>query len=144
MESFRPSQSIKVMNEIKNILVVDDEKDVEYLFLQRFRKEIKNKALSLSFAFSADEALAYLKEMSANDIVLVLSDINMPGKSGIELLQIIKKDFPDLKVIMVSAYNDEEHRNMAQNSGADDFISKPVDFSILKERVMMEIENINS
>ena len=129
---------------MKNVLIVDDERDVEYLFLQRFRKEIKNQALALSFAFSADEALSYLKSMSADDIVLVLSDINMPGKSGIELLQIIKKDFPELKVIMVSAYNDEEHRSMAQNSGADDFISKPVDFNILKERVMLEINNIKS
>lgn len=124
---------------MKNILVVDDEQDVQFLFLQKFRKEIRKELINFNFAFSADEALNYLREMSPTDIVLVLSDINMPGRSGIELLQIIKKEFPNLKVIMISAYSDENHRSMAQNSGADDFIPKPVDFDILKERIMSEV-----
>lgn len=126
---------------MKNVLVVDDEHDVELLFRQRFRKEIKSNLLNLNFAFSADEALEHIRTMNAEDIVMVLSDINMPGRSGIELLQIIKKEFPDMKVIMVSAYNDDEHRQMAESSGADDFISKPVDFSVLKERVLKELES---
>lgn len=126
---------------MKNVLVVDDEHDVELLFRQRFRKEMKSNLLNLNFAFSADEALEHIRTMNAEDIVMVLSDINMPGRSGIELLQIIKKEFPDMKVIMVSAYNDDEHRQMAESSGADDFISKPVDFSVLKERVLKELES---
>ncbi len=126
---------------MKNVLVVDDEHDVELLFRQRFRKETKSNLLNLNFAFSADEALENIRTMNSEDIVMVLSDINMPGRSGIELLQIIKKEFPDMKVIMVSAYNDDEHRQMAESSGADDFISKPVDFSVLKERVLRELEN---
>lgn len=126
---------------MKNVLVVDDEHDVELLFRQRFRKEVKSNLLNLNFAFSADEALEHIRTMNAEDIVMVLSDINMPGRSGIELLQIIKKEFPDMKVIMVSAYNDDEHRQMAESSGADDFISKPVDFSVLKERVLKELES---
>ena len=124
---------------MKSILIVDDETDVEYLFLQKFRKEIKEGVIDFNFAFSANAALEFLKGVPATDIVLVLSDINMPGKSGIELLQIIKSQFPHLKVFMVTAYNDEEHRLMAQNSGADDFIGKPVDFSELKERILEAI-----
>jgi two-component system, response regulator, stage 0 sporulation protein F len=124
---------------MKNILVVDDEPDMQFLFLQKFRKELRQGLLNFNFAFSADEALGFLREMSPEDIVLVLSDINMPGRSGIELLQIIKKESPGLKVIMVSAYNDDNHRSMAKKSGADDFISKPVDFDILKERILNEI-----
>jgi len=76
-----------------------------------------------------------LRKKSAQEFLLVLSDINMPGKSGIELLQIIKEDHPSIKVFMVSAYNDSEYRLKATESGADDFIAKPVDFNILKERV---------
>ena len=124
---------------MKNVLIVDDETDVEFLFMQKFRKEIKEGIVKFNFAFSADQALEFLKNMPATDIILVLSDINMPGRSGIELLKILKSDFPHLKVFMVSAYNDDEHRSMAERSGADDFISKPVDFNELKSRVMSAI-----
>ncbi len=124
---------------MKNILIVDDEADVEFLFVQKFRKEIKEGIIKFNFAFSADEALEVLRNMPSTDIILVLSDINMPGRSGIELLKILKNDFPHLKVFMVSAYNDEEHRSMAQKSGADDFIAKPVDFNELKARVLTAI-----
>ena len=126
---------------MKNILIVDDEEDMKHLFLQKFRKELREGLLKFNFAFSADEALSYSRDLSPTDIVLTLSDINMPGRSGIELLQIIKKEFPNLKVIMVSAYNDENHRSMAKKAGADDFFSKPVNFDILKDRVMQEINN---
>ena len=118
------------------ILVVDDEQDVELLFRQKYRKELKNGDFEFYFAFSANDALAFLKKLQPFDIVLVLSDINMPGMNGLELLRIIKSDFEALKVIMVTAYGDTSNHQTAINYGADDFITKPVDFNILKERIL--------
>lgn len=117
------------------ILVVDDERDVEALFNQRFRKEIKNNAVDIQFAFSGEDALHYLQTLDPFDVVLVLSDINMPGMTGLELLRLIKKEFNTLQVIMVTAYGDDNNYSNAINYGADDFISKPVDFTLLKERI---------
>ena len=122
------------------ILVVDDEKDVKILFQQRFRKEIKKGELDFVFAFSGEEALETLKAM-AQEAVLILSDINMPGMSGLQLLEIIKKDFitPPPIVMMVTAYGDEENFNIAKELGADDFLTKPVDFKLLKEKLIHNI-----
>lgn len=122
------------------ILVVDDEKDVKILFQQRFRKEIKLGELDFVFAFSGEEALETLKAM-AQEAVLILSDINMPGMSGLQLLEIIKKDFitPPPIVMMVTAYGDEENFNIAKELGADDFLTKPVDFKLLKEKLIHNI-----
>lgn len=122
------------------ILVVDDEKDVKILFQQRFRKEIKLGELDFVFAFSGEEALETLKAM-AQEAVLILSDINMPGMSGLQLLEIIKKDFitPPPIVMMVTAYGDEENFNIAKELGADDFLTKPVDFKLLKEKLIHTI-----
>lgn len=117
------------------ILVVDDERDVEALFTQRFRKEIKNKAVDIQFAFSGEDALHYLQTLDPFDVVLVLSDINMPGMTGLELLRLIKKEFNTLQVIMVTAYGDDNNYANAINYGADDFVSKPVDFTLLKEKI---------
>lgn len=117
------------------ILVVDDEKDVEALFTQRFRKEIKNRTVDIQFAFNGEDALHYLQTLNPFDVVLVLSDINMPGMTGLELLRIIKKEFKTLQVIMVTAYGDDNNYSNAINYGADDFVSKPVDFSLLKEKI---------
>ena len=118
------------------ILVVDDEKDVQALFEQRFRKEIKNGEVNLVFAFSGEEALTY---MQANDheAVLILSDINMPGMSGLELLKQIKQkyDTPPPVVMMITAYGDDENYNQAMQLGADDFLTKPLDFTALKEKL---------
>lgn len=119
------------------LLIVDDERDVQPLFEQRFRKEIRERKLSLAFAFSASEALHYLAEHGEED-PLVLSDINMPGMSGLELLQQIKKKGPGAaspKVVMVSAYGDEENYRQAQELGADGFLTKPLDFTLLKEQL---------
>lgn len=118
------------------MLVVDDERDVELLFLQKFRKEIRSGEVELNFAFNANEALTFLKALNPFDLVVVLSDINMPGTTGLELLKIIKKEYKDLRVMMITAYGDEKNYQNAISTGADAFLSKPVDFSKLKEKVM--------
>jgi CheY-like chemotaxis protein len=122
------------------ILVVDDEQDVKTLFQQRFRKEIRKGELNFMFAFSGEEALEVLKDME-QEAVLILSDINMPGMSGLQLLEKIKKDFvaPPPIVMMVTAYGDEENYNTAKQLGADDFLTKPVDFKILKEKLIQQL-----
>ncbi len=119
------------------ILVVDDEKDVQDLFLQRFRKEIRKGEIDFAFAFSGEEALSYLKAHK-QEAVLILSDINMPGMSGLELLEKIKKNYtaPPPTVMMVTAYGDEENYNTAKRLGADDFLTKPVDFKVLKDKLI--------
>lgn len=118
------------------ILVVDDERDVEALFRQRFRKELRAGEVDFKFVFSAEEALDYLRQLSPFDLVLVLSDINMPGMTGLELLKIVKEQFPHLQVFMISAYGDDENHSTAQNYGADDFVTKPVDFTNLKNKIL--------
>jgi CheY-like chemotaxis protein len=123
------------MNNSFNILVVDDEQDVQWLFRQRFRREVKAGQLSLQFAFSGKEALDYLQQGGAAHVVTVLSDINMPGMTGLELLQKIKTAYPDLKVIMITAYSDEYNYQTALASGADDYFTKPIDFSTLKRKI---------
>jgi two-component system chemotaxis response regulator CheY len=117
------------------ILVVDDENDVEFLFLQQFRKEIRNKELEFNFAFSGEEALKYMKTLDPFDIVLLMSDINMPGMTGLELLKQTRPMFPELKIIMVTAYDDEKNYKTSIEYGADDFITKPVDFELLKKKM---------
>ena len=118
------------------ILVVDDEKDIQPLFLQRFRNEIKAGVLIFEFAFSGEEALKYLENFR-HEVVLILSDINMPGMSGLELLEKIKLKHhtPPPLVMMITAYGDQENYKKAMELGADDFVTKPVDFNILKERI---------
>jgi two-component system, chemotaxis family, chemotaxis protein CheY len=118
------------------ILVVDDEKDVQTLFEQRFRKEIKSGEMEFVFAFSGEEGLAYLYAHE-HEAVLILSDINMPGMSGLELLEKIKSKYmkPPPVVMMITAYGDAENYNTAKRLGADDFLTKPVDFTVLKEKL---------
>ena len=118
------------------ILVVDDEADVQPLFLQRFRKEIKEHEVEFDFALSGEEALSYLEEKHS-EVILILSDINMPGMSGIELLSRIRHDYdaPPPVVMMITAYGDEENHRQAMQNGANDFLTKPLDFSLLKEKL---------
>lgn len=118
------------------ILVVDDERDIQMLFEQRFRKEIREKIIEFVFAFSGEEALYYLNQHE-HEAVLILSDINMPGMSGLELLEHIKKKHskPPPLVMMITAYGDAENYNSAMRLGADDFLTKPVDFTLLKEKL---------
>ncbi len=119
------------------ILVVDDEADAEILFQQRFRREIRSGELSFAFAFSGEQALDYLHR-HASEIVLILSDINMPGMSGIELLRTIKEGQPQPPphVMMITAYGDEENYHQAMDAGADAFLTKPLDFSALKQKLI--------
>lgn len=118
------------------ILVVDDEQDVKILFRQRFRKEIRNGELQFVFAFSGVDALNIMKTME-NENILILSDINMPGMNGLELLKTIKKNYlkPSPVVMMITAYADEENRNTAKDLGAEDYLTKPVDFALLKNKL---------
>jgi two-component system chemotaxis response regulator CheY len=122
------------------ILVVDDERDIQALFEQRFRKEIKAGEIEFAFAFSGEEALEYMNQLD-HSAVLILSDINMPGMSGLELLKNIKQKFfrPPPVVMMITAYGDDENHNQAMKLGADDFLTKPIDFMALKERLKRKI-----
>ena len=123
------------------ILVVDDEKDMEILFQQRFRKEIREKIIEFVFAFSGEEALSYLNR-HVHEAVLILSDINMPGMSGLELLREIKQKFeqPPPVVMMITAYGDADNYNQAILLGADDFLTKPLDFNLLKEKLKEKVQ----
>jgi CheY-like chemotaxis protein len=118
------------------ILVVDDERDVQTLFEQRFRKEIRNGEMAFVFAFSGEEALVYLNGCD-HEAILILSDINMPGMSGLELLRTIKETHrqPPPVVMMITAYGDDENYHTAMRLGADDFLTKPLEFSMLKEKL---------
>lgn len=118
------------------ILVVDDEKDMQTLFEQRFRKEIRNGEMEFYFACSGEQALQYLTQHD-HEAVLILSDINMPGMTGLELLKQIKQKFasPPPVVMMITAYSDDENYKQAMSLGADGFITKPIDFSLLKEKL---------
>ena len=120
------------------VLVVDDERDVELLFNLRFRKELKQNLIHLDFAFSGKEALDFLHTKEHPEVVLVLSDINMPGMTGLELLKQIKSEMPDLQVFMITAYGDQQNYNEAMKNGADDFLNKPVDFVELKEKIFSQ------
>ena len=118
------------------ILVVDDERDVQILFQQRFRKEIRKGELEFHFAFSGEEAMEMMRTMDQK-AVLILSDINMPGMSGLELLEKIRTTYekPPPVVMMITAYGDDHNRTMAEKLGANDFLTKPLDFSKLKEKL---------
>jgi CheY-like chemotaxis protein len=122
------------------ILVVDDEQDMQALFEQRFRKEIRNGLLNFAFATSGEQALAYLNDHS-HEAVLILSDINMPGMTGLQLLDKIKHStyIPPPVVMMVTAYGDAENYNEAMRLGADDFLTKPIDFSLLKQKLKLPV-----
>lgn len=121
------------------ILVVDDEKDMQMLFEQRFRKEIRNHEMEFAFAYSGEEAITYLHQ-HMHEAVLILSDINMPGMSGLELLAYIKNKYasPPPVVMMITAYGDADNYNQALDLGADDFLTKPIDFSVLKEKLKIQ------
>ena len=118
-----------------SILVVDDETDVADLFRQRFRREARQGTYVLHFAFSGEEALEKLAKDFEPQLIVILSDINMPGMDGLALLREIKTRRPDMPVMMVTAYGDDERRRMADEYGAAEFITKPVDFDLLKAQL---------
>ena len=118
-----------------SILVVDDEPDVAELFRLRFRREARQGTYVLHFAGSGEEALDQLAGDITPELIVILSDINMPGMDGLTLLQEVKRRRPGLPVMMVTAYGDDERRRRASEYGATDFITKPVDFDFLKRQL---------
>jgi len=117
------------------IIVVDDEEDVQILFRQKFRKELKTNQVEFYFALSAEEALTYLQSLERTTITLIISDINMPGMNGLELLKIIKDNHQYAKVFMMTAYSDDQRQKIAISNKADEYMTKPVNFEELKEKI---------
>ncbi len=115
------------------VMVVDDERDIKLLFEQQFKKELRRGELEFQFAYSGEDALQSLKDFGTGGLVLILSDINMPGMNGLILLKLLKEQYPQLKVFMVTAYGDETNSQAAKEYGADQFLSKPIDFAQLKK-----------
>jgi two-component system, response regulator, stage 0 sporulation protein F len=118
-----------------SILIVDDEPDVAELFRQRFRREVRQGLYVLHFAYSGEEALDKLDTGIRPQLIVILSDINMPGMDGLTLLREIKTRWADLPVMMVTAYGDDERRRRADEFGAAEFLTKPVDFDLLKQQL---------
>ena len=113
-------------------LIVDDERDVETLFRQKFRREVREGLFELEFAFSGDEALDLLRSQIPPEVGYIFSDINMPGMTGLELVEKVKTEFPQIAISMISAYGDSENHDKAMSSGAKEFFTKPIDFDSLK------------
>ncbi len=122
------------------ILMVDDEPDAQELFRQNFRREIRKGVYVFDFAISGEAALKLLKRQTPLRVLLVLSDINMPGMSGIELLAEIRETRPEVGVFMITAYGDTETEARARDLGAERFLTKPVDFAVLKDDLSRTIE----
>ena len=117
------------------ILVVDDEPDVELLFRQRFRQDVRAGRFAMEFAQSAVAALQRITDISGAPLILILSDINMPGMSGLELLPKARAARPDVPVIMITAYGDDETRRKALEGGAKSLLTKPIDFAMLRDEI---------
>jgi len=122
------------------ILVVDDEPDVELLFRQQFRRDLRDGRFAMEFAQSAQGALQRITECEENtSLILIFSDINMPGMSGLDLLPKAKAARPDVPVIMITAYGDAETKRKALASGADAFVTKPIDFTIVRDEIDLRV-----
>ena len=122
------------------ILVVDDEPDVEILFRQQFRRDLRASRFTMEFAQSADIALQLIAGAGDQSLILILSDINMPGMSGLELLPKAKAARPDVPVIMITAYGDAETKRKALERGAEALLTKPIDFGTLRSEIETRIE----
>jgi CheY-like chemotaxis protein len=123
------------------ILVVDDEPDVEVLFRQQFRRDLRAGRFTMEFAQSAAGALQRIEDSPHASLILILSDINMPGMSGLELLPKVKAQRPDVPVIMITAYGDAETKRQALERGAEALLTKPIDFSVLRNEIDTRVEN---
>ena len=117
------------------ILVVDDEPDVEALFRQQFRRDLRAQRFTMDFANSAASALTRIAETMEQSLILILSDINMPGMTGLEMLPKVKEIRPDVPVIMITAYSDPETKRKALEGGATGLLAKPVDFTLLRSEI---------
>jgi CheY-like chemotaxis protein len=117
------------------VLVVDDEPDVEALFRQQFRKDLRGQRFVMDFANSASDALARIASTVEQSLILVLSDINMPGMTGLEMLPKVKEMRPDVPVIMITAYGDPETKRKAIEGGATGLLTKPIDFALLRGEI---------
>ena len=124
------------------ILVVDDESDVEMLFRQQFRRDLRAGRFTMDFAQSADSALQRISDAAGASLILILSDINMPGMSGLELLPKAKAMRPDVPVIMITAYGDSETRRKAVEGGAETLLTKPIDFAALRSEIDSRVGSV--
>jgi CheY-like chemotaxis protein len=122
------------------ILVVDDEPDVEMLFRQQFRHDLRSGRFTMEFAPSAPAALQCIEGATATSLILILSDINMPGMSGLELLPKAKALRPDVPIIMITAYGDADTKRKALENGAEALLTKPIDFGMLRSEINMRVE----
>ena len=125
------------------ILIVDDEPDVEVLFRQQFRRDLRAARFVMDFALSATQALELVAEAKAN-LILILSDVNMPGMSGLDFLPKARQARPDVPIIMITAYGDAETRRKAVEGGAARLFTKPIDFSVLRVEIDRRIEAVGS
>jgi CheY-like chemotaxis protein len=117
------------------VLVVDDEPDVEALFRQQFRRDLRAQRFVMDFANSAADALTRVGSTFDNSLILILSDINMPGMTGLEMLPKVKEMRPDVPVIMITAYGDADTKRRALEKGASGLLTKPIDFAVLREEI---------
>jgi CheY-like chemotaxis protein len=117
------------------ILVVDDEQDIELLFRQQFRRDLRAGLFAMEFAQSANAALQRIVDAGSKSLILILSDINMPGMSGLELLPKAKEARPDVPIIMITAYGDDDMRRRALEGGAETLLTKPIDFGALRVEI---------
>ena len=124
------------------ILVVDDESDVELLFRQQFRHDLRAGRFTMEFAQSADIALSRINDAASVSLILILSDINMPGMSGLELLPKAKAMRPDVPIIMITAYGDAETKRKALENGAEALLTKPIDFGVLRSEIDMRVGRV--
>lgn len=122
------------------VLVVDDEPDVETLFRQQFRRELRSGRFTMEFAQSAPEALGRITDAGVATLILILSDINMPGMSGLELLPKARAARPDVPIIMITAYGDAETKRKALEGGAEALLTKPIDFMLLRNEIETRVE----
>jgi len=122
------------------ILVVDDEPDVEALFRQQFRRDLRAGRFQMEFAPSASDALRLASEVRDPSLILILSDINMPGMSGLDMLPKVRAEHPDVPVIMITAYGDAETRRKAIERGAIGLLTKPIDFALLRQQIDTRLE----
>jgi len=124
------------------IVVVEDEPDVETMFRQQFRRDLRSGRFVMEFALSASAALEQVKAIPDPSLILILSDINMPGMTGLEMLPKVKAERPNVPVIMITAYGDDATRKRAAELGAAGLLSKPIDFNVLRQEIEQRLERV--